>query len=309
MHVTICIVGFRNAPEIEQCLKALSRSTYRDFDVVINENGGDDAYTALVDAVPVQLDGGQAVSCLKADANLGYAGGVNACLRARPDSDAWWIVNPDTEPSPNALAELVSRLLQGKCHAVGSLLHYADGTVQAYGGYWRGWIGRSESIGRGKAVSDTPDAEATETRMNYILGASILIDRHFLETAGMMREDYFLYCEEVEWALRARARGLRLGFAPRSRVLHGQGGTTGSAGPIRTRKRLPIYLDERNKLHVVRDTRPATLPVAATTTLVLLTLRYVPRRAWRQWGYALSGWWAGIRGERGVPPWLDQAIS
>jgi len=41
--------------------------------------------------------------------------------------------------------------------------------------------------------------------MNYILGASMLIDGTFLSRAGHMRDDYFLYCEEVEWCLRARA--------------------------------------------------------------------------------------------------------
>lgn len=304
MHVSICIVTFRNPEEVVQCISALARSSYSSFDVVINENGGDDAYTKLRALIPDRLPDGQPVECINAGANLGYAGGVNACMRARPDSDAWWIVNPDTEPAPNALAEMLARRDATGHHAIGSLLYYEDKTVQAFGGYWRGWLARAESIGRGRTIDKAPDPAEVEARMNYILGASILVDRHFVATVGMMREDYFLYCEEVEWALRARNRGMSLGFAPGSLVLHGQGGTTGSASPIRQRPKLPIYLDERNKLHVVRDTRPLTFPVAAITTLLLLTIRYGSRRAWRQWGYALDGWQAGIRGERGTPLWL-----
>ena len=91
MHVTICIVGYRNSAEIVQCLDALSRSTHHDFEVVITENGGDAAHAELTRAVPARLDGGQTVTCLNAGANLGYAGGVNICIRARPDSGAWWI--------------------------------------------------------------------------------------------------------------------------------------------------------------------------------------------------------------------------
>lgn len=304
MTVSICIVGFHNADEIARCVANLGLSTYTDFDVVVTENGGEASHADLVRAVPETLPGGQKVECLLAPGNLGYAGGVNHCILARPDSDAWWVVNPDTLPEPEALAALMERLGKGDVHAAGSLLYHPDGKVQAYGGRWRRWLGRSVSLGQGAHVSDPVDAAAIERRMNYILGASLLVDRTFVDHIGLMRDDYFLYCEEVEWCLRAVAQGFPLGFAPASRVLHGQGGTTGSAAPIRTRPKLPIYMDERNKIHVVRDTGAWRLIIAAPAALALLTLRYAPRRAWKQWGYALAGWWAGLRGLRGVPAWL-----
>ena len=300
--VSICIVAFHNAEEIAGCLAALGQSTYTDFDVVICENGGERSFARLKAAVPERLPGGQAVECLLAPGNLGYAGGVNLAMRARPDAAAWWIVNPDTAPDAGALAALVERLRRGDCHMVGGVLHDADGRVQAYGGHWRYWLARAVSIGMGARLSDPVDPAAIEARMNYVLGASMLVDRLFVERVGLMRDEYFLYCEEVEWGLRARKLGLKLGFAPDARVRHDQGSTTGSAGAIKSRKRLPIYMDERNKLHVVRDISGWRLPVAAVATLALLTLRYGARGAWRQWGYALSGWWAGIKGERGVPP-------
>ncbi|MBP6030357.1 MAG: glycosyltransferase family 2 protein [Sphingobium sp.] len=303
-HVSICIVAFHNAEEIAGCIVALGQSTYENFDIVICENGGALAYAKLQSLLPQKLPAGQGVECLQAPGNLGYAGGVNLAMRARPDADAWWIVNPDTVPEPGALAALVDRLSRGDCHMVGGVLYNAQGRVQAYGGHWRFWLGRAVSIGMGARVDDPVDAAAVEAKMNYVLGASMLVDRHFVGRVGLMRDEYFLYCEEVEWGLRARKMGIKLGFAPDARVRHDQGGTTGSAGAIKNRKSLPIYMDERNKLHVVRDISGWRLPVAAAATLLLLSLRYGMRGAWRQWGYALSGWWAGIRDERGVPPML-----
>jgi len=241
---------------------------------------------------------------LLAPGNLGYAGGVNACIRAAPRADAWWVVNPDAAPAPSALSALLARLERGDCAGVGGTLHYADGTVQGHGGRWRGWMARAESLGKGTSLADPVDPALIEPRIDYLLGASMLIGRRFVEVTGLMREDYFLYAEEVEWCLRARRRGLKLGFAPEARILHGQGGTTGSADPVTRRPRLPIYLDERNKLNVVRDTTPTRLPVAAGVALILLFLRFARRGAWRQAGYALSGWAAGLRNERGFPPWM-----
>lgn len=305
MHISICIVGFRNAAEIARCVSNLAAQSHHQYDIVICENGGAESYGELVSLVPTSLPGGQAVECIQADGNIGYAGGVNVCMRARPRSDGWWVVNADTQPAPDALERLVERLQAGDCHAVGGTLYHPGGKVQAYGGHWRAVLGRSVSLGMGADIADVPDVRRIERRMNYILGASMLVDRHYVETVGMMREDYFLYCEEVEWGLRGVAKGLRPAFAPASLVQHGQGGVTGSAAPIRDRPRLPIYMDERNKLHVVRDTTPWLLPVAIPATLVLLTLRYLPRLAWRQWGYALDGWRAGVRGVRGRPDWVS----
>lgn len=305
MRVAVAIVGFRNRDDILSCLEALGRSTYPDFEVVICENGGPAAYAELTAALPGNLAGGQPVRAVLAPGNLGYAGGVNVCIEASRQAEGWWVLNPDTQPEPGCLAALVERLARGDCDAVGGTLYHAGGKVQAHGGRWRPWLARAESLGHGEALSGRIDPRAVERRQSYIPGASLLIGRRFRDTAGLMREEYFLYCEEVEWCLRALSLGLRLGFAPGARVLHGQGSTTGSADDYARRPRLPIYLDERNKLLVTRDCFPRRLPVAAAAALGLLVLRFARRRAWRQLGYAFAGWRAGLRNERGAPSWLS----
>lgn len=305
MTIAACIVGFRNIADLQGCVAALGAQTDTDLEVVICENGGAEAYRALAAALPATLPGGGAVTVIDAGANVGYAGGINVCMRARPDASAWWIVNPDARPEPSALAALRARLTEGDVDAVGGTLFWPDGRVQSHGGHWRGWLGRAESIGNGTVLASRPYTRAeVEPQLDYILGACMLISRGFVDRAGLMREDYFLYCEEIEWCLRAKALGLRLGFAPDARVLHDQGGTTGSAHSLTARPRLPIWCDERNKLLVVRDTTPARLVTAIPATFALAALRFGRARAWRQWRDAIQGWLAGLRNHRGLPPWL-----
>jgi GT2 family glycosyltransferase len=298
-HVAVCIVGFRNPGDVARCLRALEASTWTDFEVVICENGGADAFAALVDAIPPRLAGGQGVMTMSAEDNPGFAGGVNLCLSRASSADAWWILNPDTEPHPGALAALVARLERGDCQAVGGKLHWPDGRIQAYGGRWRPWLARAVSLGMGEPLEADVDAAWVERAQTYLNGASMLIGPRFLRTVGPMREDYFLYGEEVEWCLRGRALGMRLGFAPDAKVLHGHGATTGAGLPKTRQPRLPIYLGERNKMLLTRDRFAARLLVAASAALILLSLRYLREGAWRQFGYALAGWWAGLLGRRG----------
>lgn len=300
MHVAVSIVAFRNPDDITRCLEALSASTHTDFEVIICENGGPEAYAALCAALPANLSGGQIVRAVLADGNLGYAGGVNVCLRETPQVDAWWVLNPDTSPYPGAMAAQLERLAVGDCDGVGCTLHLPDGRVQSHGGRWRPWLARAISIGHGSALETRPDPREIESIQNYLNGASMMINRRFVDVVGPMREEYFLYCEEVEWCLRAVQRGIRLGFAPDALVLHYQGTSTGNAPDIRDRPRMPIYLTERNKLLVTRDRFPTRLPVATVAAFAGLFARYARRKAWRQLAYGLTGWWAGIQNQRGA---------
>jgi N-acetylglucosaminyl-diphospho-decaprenol L-rhamnosyltransferase len=303
MHVAIVIVGYRNALDILQCLSAIESQTHADFEVVICENGGEEAFRALTAALPATLAGGQKVRAILAASNLGYAGGVNLGMASTPAADAWLVLNPDTQPAPTALAALVERLGLGDCEAVGCPVDLPNGTVQSYGGLWRIPLARAVSIGHGKDSSGPIDLGVVEAAQSYLNGACMLVGRGFVAAIGPMREDYFLYCEEVEWCLRARKAGLRLGFTPVARILHHAGTTTGSYNAIRNRPRLPVYLNERNRLLLTRDLFPAYLIVAAPAALALLLLRYGRSGAWVQLRYALAGWFAGIRNARGVPRW------
>lgn len=301
VKVVVAIVGYRNAEDIRQCLEALSHSTYTDFDVVICENGGEAAYSALNEVIPNVLPAGQSVRVLQADRNLGYAGGVNRCLTHGSEADAWWVLNPDTSPEPGALEALVTRMVEGPYDMVGGIIYKADGSIQTCGGRWRPWLARAESIGNGWPVDREIDAAVVERAMNYVSGASMLVSAHYLRCVGLMREDYFLYAEEIEWCLRGSKQGMRLGFASKARILHGHGTTTGSGVSYRSRPRLPIFLDERNKMLVTWDHFPWRMPVASVMALLLIVMRFPRRGAFRQWGYATAGWLAGLFGRRGIP--------
>jgi GT2 family glycosyltransferase len=99
-----------------------------------------------------------------------------------------------------------------------------------------------------------------EQEMDFVAGASMIVSRPFLREIGLLCEEYFLYFEELDWAMRARGRFL-LAYSPGSIVYHKVGASTGMMGtfPARESKTLRYYI-RRNSILFTRKYHPYTLP-------------------------------------------------
>lgn len=210
------------------------------------------------------------VVVVQTGANLGYAGGNNVGIRyalARGDADFVWVLNNDTFVHPDALKELIERCCKDENMAmVGSTLRYFDEPerIQAKGGCsFIPWRVRARPIGEGTACSGNSSESLAdiEGQTAYVVGASVLVPRDFLESVGLMQEDYFLYFEELDWAERARRapdRNWRLGYADRSIVFHKVGASAGTG----ERSAFSLRLLYGNQLRFMRRFYPHFLPVA-----------------------------------------------
>lgn len=317
--VDVVIVSYGSSGDIIDCIISLVDQSVEIRSIRVCENGDGDRFIDLKNAIYSSIAlsnaevaedyfsgraaSGTEIVVYRAGENLGYAGGINYCLqRMGSDWSHVWIVNPDAVPENGALAALLERRKVVDADIVGGVLVFS-GTdkIQNYGGYWRPWIARGLNLGMGQNLSDVPDAAAVERAMSYISGANMLVTRRYVEEIGPMRDDYFLYCEEVDWCLRRGRR--RLAFARDAVVYHKHGTTIGSHKDRKKRSRLSVYLDERNKIILTRRIYPLRLPIVAVITLILLT-QYLAHGAFTNFGHGVAGWWAGLRGQTGRPPWM-----
>lgn len=334
--VPIIIVGFRNSADINECLTALSRtSAEMKFDVFICENGGSDACAQLVDELtgpdgPCELTQDRAttdelkssrlldmrrlhfrtresdvwVGC--AHENLGYAGGINAWLQHLLNIPGWkgiWILNPDTEPQPDALAALIERAETGGKGMVGSTILEAGQPdhIRFRGGiHWQRFAARGIAIGLGDRLDGPHDLPTIESAMDSPSGSSMYVTRSCIETVGPMDESYFLFFEDLDWGVRAKASGL--GYASKSVVGHKRGTSTGSARSPTEIPRLTVYLEHRNGIHFVRKHFPWTVPFRVAVSL-MYAVRFLFIGAPKNFTATLEGVVAGLRGEVGRPQW------
>lgn len=218
-------------------------------------------------------------------ANLGFAGGNNVALRyvlARGNFEYVWLLNNDTVVTADALTYLVKRMQEkhdiGMC---GSTLvyYYQPNIVQVLGGAtYNKWLGLPKHIGANQIFRQgiVYDCVAIEQKMQYVVGASMLVRKQFLMDIGLMNEQYFLYFEELDWAVRAKGR-YSIGYAAKSIVYHKEGGSIGSSQDSKIRSWISDYYGIRNRLLFTQRYYPEAL-ITVYLGLTISLLNRVRRR-------------------------------
>ena len=206
--------------------------------------------------------------------NLGFAGGSNVGLRyalSRDDFQYVWLLNNDTVIAADALTRLVGSMREnpdaGMCGS--TLPFYQDpGKIWALGGAtYNKWLCKTECIGLHTPVSASVSKDEVEHAMDYVAGASMLVSKAFLSIVGVMNERYFLYFEELDWALRAKGR-YRLIFSPKSVVFHKVGSSI-EKGTGRRDTATADYYMFRNSVLITQRYHPFALPIVLPRVLTL----------------------------------------
>ncbi len=222
------------------------------------------------------------LTLVRSGSNLGFAAGCNIGINTAGlgNFDYFWFLNADAVVDQRALKELVGRAeRQTDIGMVGSTVRYYDtpDVVQAMGGASLNQSnGDSRHIGEGARLSEVPtDGASVEHEMAYIMGASMLVSQRYIVEIGLMEEDYFLYFEDADWAMRGRGK-FSLGFAPRSHIFHKWGANSHKSAPL-----FSSGFYYRNRLRFVARYLPRRLGAAKRSMFEQL-LRHVLRGRWAQ---------------------------
>ncbi len=296
--VFIIILNWENAPDTVECLDSVFKLKSDDYQVVVCDNASKDGSKAVIVDWLTQhkhsiqvvdesgLDSftspvGAEVVFIGNEQNYGYAGGNNRGLRyalvAGTDQDFVWIINNDTTFDPEALNKLLEEAARRpEIGFFGStILDFSNHSkIQTQGGdRFYPWFGMSRHIGEGRNLEDQFPQAVVESRMGYVVGASVFVRLATVAKIGLMEEGYFLYFEEVDWATRARRMGIKLGYAPTSLIYHKEGGTIGTSAFARRKSLLADFYGVKNRIVMTRHLFPWLLPTVYLAMLFTLAKR------------------------------------
>jgi len=249
-RVAIVVLHFDQREALIACLESCRRIAYRDYEVIVVENGSPAEPSGLL-----ATGFGADVRVLRSPVNLGYAKGNNLGIReaCRRGADYVLLLNDDAVVTPEFLGVLVD--VGERAEDIGALgpvvVHADDPTRIAFAGArFDGGLGDIRTFeDEARALHDRATLDS-----DYVTGCCLLMRRAALERVGLLDEGFFLYWEDTDWGLRVKASGLRNVVVCGGRVGHRVSATAGGLGsPLR------VYHRTRSHLRFARRHAPDAL--------------------------------------------------
>jgi GT2 family glycosyltransferase len=202
----------------------------------------------------------QQVTLYRSPTNLGFTGGNNMALwalglrvnapinagqlglgiapRKNPPTFLF-LLNPDTEIAENSLAEAVAQMERLPSAAMlGAHLTYGNGSFQHGAFHFPSFAQVAldffplvgvpgahrlrDSRFNGRYSAEQWQGQAP-FQVDFVLGAAMFVRAAAINDVGGLDDGYFMYCEEMDWAVRMHEAGWRVYALPTLHVTHYEG--------------------------------------------------------------------------------------
>ncbi len=226
-RVTLIVLTWNQRELTLACLASLLQLQYDNYQIIVVDNGSRDSTAA---AIRQKFPG---VIVIENRENLGFAEGNNAGIRmALADkADYVMLLNDDTIADPLMLQELIAVAeSNAQIGIVGPAIYSTHEPRDIWSAGNRiAW--HNASVGR-LLESDIPSPRQASFEVDYVTGCALCIKREVIERIGLLDPRYFIYFEDTDWCLRARACGYASAVVPAARLWHHVSATTGENSPV-----------------------------------------------------------------------------
>lgn len=227
--VAIVYLSFYSAetflPDVVAALKKLTYSKEQVALVIVHNHNPDDPSSERFindEVVPLSGQNFPRVVFLPQSKNLGFAGGCNVGIKWALDNgyDYVYLHNNDGFAAANFLEPLVNAMQADKSiGAAQSLMLLSPETNlinSAGNAYHYLGVGYCNYFRKPKSSLNTPKIFET----GYCSGAALMLRSDLLRQHGLLDEDYFMYHEDLEYALRMRFLGFSMVVVTESQFFH-----------------------------------------------------------------------------------------
>ena len=245
-QISVVVVNWNRRDLLRACLDSLAVQTFKDFEVIVVDNGSDDGSRALVKEVAESFP--HPIRLIENRENRGFCAANNQGFAAS-QSEYIALLNNDAEADPGWLAALLGAIRVkpdvGESDvgmAASKIVVWEDPRVIDKCGHLIYPDGQNR--GRGSGQIDRGQFNRQEEVL-WPDGCAAMYLRAMLNEVGGFDEEFFAYADDAELGLRARIAGWSCLYAPGAVVRHHRGATLGLSSARR------LTLIERNRVLLV----------------------------------------------------------
>lgn len=244
-EMSVIVVNWNGKHFLGDCLSALRRQTFRDFEVIFVDNGSLDGSCEYVRTAFPE------VKVVALPENTGFAGG-NISGYSAATGELILLLNNDTEAHSEWLQQIHEGSLRfPKAGSFASKMMYFDARERIENcGFDLGTSGATLDLGRDEL--DGPNW-TTPRPVFGACGGAVAYRRSMLDDIGFLDPDFFMVYEDVDLSFRAQLRGYECIFVPTAIVFHRYRATLG------TRPAPQVFYSQRNIEFVYFKNMPAGL--------------------------------------------------
>jgi GT2 family glycosyltransferase len=231
--VSIVVLNYNGEKLLRNCLSSVSKTKYRNFEVIVVDNGSKDGSCSMVEReFPF-------FQLIKNPKNYGYSKGNNlgiigckgkfvAMLNNDTTVNADWLSALVKEANRNPACFYQPKILIEDTNRINS----TGNCIQPFGFAFPRGLGE---IDKGQYC--------TKSKISYASGACVFCSRALIEDVGFLDEAFYSFYEDVNWGWRALMRAHETIYVPSAVIYHKWGGSWGQ-----TMSRKKFFLIERSRI-------------------------------------------------------------
>lgn len=292
-RIGVVLLNWNGLVHLRECLPSVLASDYPEFVVVVVDNGSRDGSVAWLRAHH------PGVTLVALPSNLRFAGGNNAGAQAALAAgvDVVLLLNNDTVVDRGLLTALGGAFAADPRLAIaGPRICYWDDPTRIWYGGGKLSLGLAHIAHRAiRASVDAGRDPAGATA--WVTGCALAVRAELWRAMEGLDEAFYIYGEDVDFCLRARAAGAGIAYVPEGRLQHKVSASVGghaSAFKVYHKSRATRMLLRRHAKGVARWSAPVALALRELATLAWL----VAHRQWAAAAGQVAAWQDGTRRNR-----------
>lgn len=254
-EVSVVIPNHNGEKYLRDCLESLNGQTYKDFELIVVDNGSDD------ESIKIIRECFPPAKVIRLDKNCGFSRAVNDGIKMA-DSPYVILLNNDTKADKDYIRKLHAAIVKDESiFSVNPkmLQMYKPQLIDSAGDMYccLGW-----AYARGKDRQQSAYDKCADI-FSSCAGAAIYRKSAF-DVIGYFDEKHFAYLEDVDIGYRARINGYRNVYEPGAVVYHAGSGMSGSRYNA-----FKISLSSRNNVYMAYKNMPLAQLILNLPFLVL----------------------------------------